>query len=90
MSRHSRRVERARAERARLEGRSPIYPLRYVRPYPGPRPPVWRVLAMRRWKRAIEERNAAKRWNFGAVYGRRTRDLPAPTPGTTSRHGGSL
>lgn len=45
------------------------YPLRYVRPHPGPRPPLWRIIARRRWKRAILERNLAKKWNFGAVYG---------------------
>lgn len=45
------------------------YPLRYVRPHPGPRPPAWRFLARRRWKRAILERNLAKKWNFGAHYG---------------------
>lgn len=56
---------------------APIYPLRYVRPHPGSRPSMWRVLARRRWTRAIRERNAAKRWNFGALYGRRMVEVTA-------------
>lgn len=56
------------------------YPLRYVRPYPGPMPPAWRILARRRWNRAMLERNQAKAWNFAHNYGRIAAELRPPTP----------
>lgn len=45
------------------------YPLKPVPPLPGPRPPRWRFRALRRWRRAVEQRQLAKKWNFGALYG---------------------
>jgi hypothetical protein len=45
------------------------YPLLPLSEHPGPRPGRWRYFARRRWEKQRDLRQAAKAWNFGALYG---------------------